>query len=436
MNTQRFRTTTVIRHAPGMMRRAFTLIEMLVVIIVLLVLVGAVVPVALRLTQGDRVRDAADTVQIALATARDRAMAEGSPVGIRLIPDDADPSLVSALAFIRKGEPITGDSTYGRSSALVMHGPGETYNFQTNNWVFTRDAMTRCEEWPEPLTDLDSAIFGTVVLIGGDIQKLTSRLVRTRLAGRDVIVGAIRLEHAGPLRPFWTTDAEINRVPDNPKLFLFQPLAMPVPWATTAIDPRTDPIYNQTAFDLLTYGRFGDDYKIFVGNERIEDSDPIRLPTGTVIDLGHLDQDDPVDWIDQDGDRSVDPPSIRLSRVPRDEAQNWDILISPSGQVTGSAASEPHIVLWVRETLAAVNTVDVSTSGPPRYRKLINATGTGRHVLVTMFSRTGFVHTTDANFLTSRDPIALPMLVNIGGATYYNPANYYDNIPQGAGTGL
>jgi prepilin-type N-terminal cleavage/methylation domain-containing protein len=419
-------------------RRAFTLVELLVVIILLLVLVGVTIPLALRVTQGDRVRSAADTVQIALATARDRASARGLPIGIRLVPDDQDRSLVRSVVYIRQGQPISGDPVGGRASALVMHGPAQL--FDSSGAL----VATGSKEWPAPLTsaaDLEQAVFGAVVLIGVDPARLL-RLPSFVRNNQQYYYGAIRLENAGPIRPFVATPASIGYRVDtgggvfveNPVLYLTEPLAMPVPWGTT-INPTTDPtlgpvdlVYTRTWFDAATYARLGDNFIIHVGNERTED-DPIQLPAGTLIDLGYLDPNPNV---------PPDPPELRLSRIRPDLAGNWDILVSPSGQVVGSSAADPQVILWVREQLGGIETVNVKAAGgssvtPTGFQKLVRTNGTGRHVLVTIFSRTGFVQTSDPLFEDLRNSTN-PAVTTPDG--YYDQQSYYNTVPKGAGTGL
>lgn len=72
-----------------MNRRAFTLVELLVVITIVLIVSAAVLPTALPALQHRQVSEAARALQAALVGCRDRAMQAGQPRGIRLLPDPA-----------------------------------------------------------------------------------------------------------------------------------------------------------------------------------------------------------------------------------------------------------------------------------------------------------------------------------------------------------
>jgi prepilin-type N-terminal cleavage/methylation domain-containing protein len=80
-------------------RRGFTLIELLVVILIILIVSAVALPVVLPALSHRQVSEAARLLQGALVGARDSALKNGTPSGIRLMPDAAFP-----LAFLANGQ--------------------------------------------------------------------------------------------------------------------------------------------------------------------------------------------------------------------------------------------------------------------------------------------------------------------------------------------
>lgn len=72
-----------------MNRRGFTLVELLVVILIVMIVSAAVIPTALSAINHRQVSEAARMLQAALVGARDRAMQANQPRGVRLLPDPA-----------------------------------------------------------------------------------------------------------------------------------------------------------------------------------------------------------------------------------------------------------------------------------------------------------------------------------------------------------
>lgn len=97
-------------HTPGRQRRAFTLVEMLVVVAIVLTLTTLVVVVFQTNRGSDRMRSAARIAQSTVMAARDRAQLSKKRRGVRLLRDASDPSLVVGLAYIQPLEP---NPTYG-----------------------------------------------------------------------------------------------------------------------------------------------------------------------------------------------------------------------------------------------------------------------------------------------------------------------------------
>jgi prepilin-type N-terminal cleavage/methylation domain-containing protein len=71
--------------------RGFTLVEILVVIVIILMISAVVLPLVQSALSGRQVSEAARILQAALVGARDQAIHNGRPSGIRLLPDPAYP---------------------------------------------------------------------------------------------------------------------------------------------------------------------------------------------------------------------------------------------------------------------------------------------------------------------------------------------------------
>ena len=67
---------------PNPSSRGFTLIEMLIVITIMLILVGAAATAMRPATEGRRIREAARAINVYLSSARNRAMETGRPCGV------------------------------------------------------------------------------------------------------------------------------------------------------------------------------------------------------------------------------------------------------------------------------------------------------------------------------------------------------------------
>ena len=95
------------------MSGGLTLVELLVVVTILVMLVGVVLPLASPALKGREIREAARQVNAVFAAARTRAIAEGRPVGVALLPNPNNPNQCFQLAFAKVPLPFSGlDSTW------------------------------------------------------------------------------------------------------------------------------------------------------------------------------------------------------------------------------------------------------------------------------------------------------------------------------------
>lgn len=321
-------------------RGGFTLVELLVAISIVVVLAAVTVPLAMRFGEGRKARDAARTVQAAIAGARDRAMGAGFPVGVRFLQESTDKSIVRSMTYIRLPLP----ANLGKARSLRTGGV---------------------------VTDLSK-----IELISGPNVAQLKMLRQVTRSGVKYFVGAIRFEQATRYYTFSASEADLDAVP--PILTLDEPLVAPLPEAYGAAAPP--PVLPSTDFA-------GADYKIPLGSLPLEDANPIRLPDGVVIDLG---------TIDGDANNVVDSPNVRLSRVPVDSQSGYfDILFAPNGQVINNAAVEQYLALWIREETAGVEETLVSAG---MRQKRIPVPVRGTHLLMTVFPKTGLVKSVDPFF--------------------------------------
>src|SRR5512147_2006730 len=78
-------------HRAHSRRAGFTLIELLVVMLIILLVSVVVLPTVIPAIAHRQVSEAARILQAALAGARDTALNNNAPAGIRLLPDPAFP---------------------------------------------------------------------------------------------------------------------------------------------------------------------------------------------------------------------------------------------------------------------------------------------------------------------------------------------------------
>jgi len=430
-------------------RRGFTLVELLIVVTIMLLLAAAATPVALTLLNGRSLREASSSVQAVLAGARDRASAAREVRGVRLITDNNDQTLVRELRFVRPSTPLmTGSAIvvdavwqapWGTFSPSIPASPASGPVLASSSWT-TNSA-------PPPLPQ-----FTMVVLLGCTdgykLQSLPYLQPNPNNRSTRYYFGTIRMATSGQVLGFTTTDALIINGGGFPLLRLDVPMTRPYPYDfqhpgqlpySSAFPPGV------TADDLA---KVGDNYSIPIGNVELEGETPIMLPTGVVIDLGYIPPGNPGNPPAVPAVAGVpDPSDRRLSRL-QPEYTNWDIMFGPTGAVVGSAATDAHIFLWLREERALVQDLPVAAAvAPSGMLRMIPTNNSGNHSVVAIVSRTGLIRSVEPNFGALQGGAANATMDADGTTTgpsfaYWNRFKLYDlffselNAPDGGETGL
>jgi prepilin-type N-terminal cleavage/methylation domain-containing protein len=100
-------------------RRAFTLVEMLVVVALLVLVTALAVSIAAPNNEGRRLREAARQVNSFLTGARARAIETGRPFGVLVEPFAGEPQMSLRLSYVEVSPPYCGDLITSRATMTV-----------------------------------------------------------------------------------------------------------------------------------------------------------------------------------------------------------------------------------------------------------------------------------------------------------------------------
>lgn len=328
----------------------FTLVELLIVIVIMLLITAAAIGTAIPALRDRRVREASRTLQAVLIGARDRALASGQVRGVRLIRSVADPWEVDTLMYVGAPDP------YG--VGLVDVNPN------------TREVRPVGGGGIDPHWEhIDPGADQTPGTVDDVIRVVDGQAF-------------IRFNFTGP---FYRV-LQVNRGA-SPATLLLDP-SEPVPPELLAVP-----------------------YQIFNPPQPLAET-PTRLPADTVIDVrtevpvSHPLSGNP--QVDVPRSRNIPnqlpPPAYITNNIPPIRWPAMDILFGPNGAVVGPAAAVPYIHFWVGERGDKGNAgpdgvYGVSGSGVPD-----DVGPRGAFRLVTLNTRTGDVIVNELAAFTGSRP--------------------------------
>ncbi len=194
------------------MRRAFTLIELLVVIVIILIVSALALPVVIPATRHRQVSEAARILQGAIAGARDQALHDNAPSGIRLLPDSAFPLKYLPNGQLDMSQPLA-------ASRIIPLSPAPEYNEGTLvKWEGFLPATVAVLPYPGPGTPANPnptygqtsalMVYESIVDSSGQIQNPTSWFWNIRVGDK------LQINKAGPwytvIGPMVVTPAQGN----------------------------------------------------------------------------------------------------------------------------------------------------------------------------------------------------------------------------------
>ncbi|MCA9052025.1 MAG: prepilin-type N-terminal cleavage/methylation domain-containing protein, partial [Planctomycetaceae bacterium] len=304
------------RHRPAAERFGFTMVEMLVVITILLLLMSITIYSVNYARDSERVSGAAGKVQSFLSGARDRAIYNRKPIGVRFFLDsDDDPGAgtgqrrtVSAMYYIDPGQ-------LWSDGAVRLHRWDPDFNGRTNFPSSGNNPDINGDGVPDNP--------GLIWMVAGLKENKWWELKR-----RGLLVDGIRIRiPAGPTGTWYTVDTRFIDITAPPPLTQY--LVLQIPYA----DPGDTDVRRSDAFELGG----PENYELELPAS-ILPNEPALMPDGVVIDL--------------DGSRL--PLAWRPSALNgANFSQFMDIVFSPRGNVIGAPASAGVIHLYVCDQIDA-----------------------------------------------------------------------------------
>jgi prepilin-type N-terminal cleavage/methylation domain-containing protein len=304
-------------------RHGFTLVELLVVMSIMITLLAITATVIKINTDADRVRGASRSIQSYLLGARDRAIYAKQPRGVRLILNASNPRTVSSMVLIQPTDPWNGQ---------VQLWPFDT----TQPWNSVTNPMTRVRL-------RDTKTVPNWLLLNQRNLLTTASHARIKIPANN--------------RGVWYVIDTVDVAGANQDLIL-----------TTAYrNPNPNGVNDEPA-------------QIELPPSVVPNEEPIQLPRNVVIDLDACSTN-----------RSTQPgnklPNVwkNFSTSPFSYKKQLDLMFSPRGSVTGTAAASGIIHFYITEMTAADLQLDAAYVG--------TSTPIPDKNVVTVFGRTGNVIT-------------------------------------------
>ncbi len=317
----------------------FTLVEMLVVIVIMLVLMSVTVTVINISLDGERVRSGSRQMQSLLMGARDRAIHQQLPRGVRF---EIDPSSPQSRPLVRSMIYIGASQNWSQGSVSVHRNPNNNGLPDLIRGEFTEWFVLRYgEDLPGPQGQTPN----------GTLDSGEDRNGNTLLDLGPLVDGA-RIK----LGSRWYTITTTSLLSVNDQWLRISP---------PLVDPQpTDEPYPAIPTRPIA-ARFADgDYEMTLQPRVLANSQPLQLPAGVVLDLSYCRL----------------PNALWLQQGYRYR----DILFSPRGSVIGSTAAAGVIHLLLNDQ------VDCIAGRAPWV-----AGNEGDKRVVSLFTRTGNVSTSE-----------------------------------------
>lgn len=316
-------------------RSGFTLVELMVVITIIAILAGLGIAFYPNFASQAREAKAAGDFQMWCNTAKQYAVRENTPYGIRLWSKELATS--SKFLLVTQGQYIKQPDDF--SSGFLA-------NYTEADPPFT----------PDPVPPIPA---NTVLLLGSDVTGGFSDPSLWAIQPNDYLeIFGAGLVHRVKRVGYATPHSQFKKIPVNPSFFIetYTPIANggspfnfpPIPPSNL---PRVPGVPN---------------YRI-IRQPRIVGDDTLELPEDMVIDLN-------TNLVKPYGRAVPFVPTIPPP-LPADGTGHVDILFSPTGRVVTSGLSRPTMDFWIRRLVA----------GSP------NDEFAGEPTLISIWSQTGFV---------------------------------------------
>lgn len=350
-------------------RRAFTLIELVIVIGILLLLAVITVSTINLSVNGDRVRAGARQVQSYLAGARDRAIYAKAPRGVRFLLDPTNNRTVSSLVFIQQTPSYTSGVVQLERLDLNNDNDADDYPGVQNPQAFILRGFDNntSNTFMEPTNWVD--LYQQGLLASGARVRIPAG------SGLWYTVTTELLAYANSSYP--------------PRLHLTTAYTGP----TSAATGNQVPVSGYVTYELE------------LPPSVLPNADPVQLPKGVVV---HLDRCTSFQNLEVPANRGDRLPSFWM-RSPSvvqgltgasdpsgfDYTSQLDIMFSPRGVVTGFAAHRGIVHLYVGEQKDADHDRLVSwasgVASAPEYDAASDGYQRGDKFSVSIFTRTGAI---------------------------------------------
>jgi prepilin-type N-terminal cleavage/methylation domain-containing protein len=299
-------------------RRAFTLIEMLVVIAIILVLAALAAAFMPRVQDSTKLTSGIDQLEQWLLTAKMRAKRDGLATGIRLIADANNPGMYSQAQYVQQPDPLSGGwLSITQTPGSVVYSSGTPPVYLNGGICLPTPNLTATPPIPAghvQFANVDFTLGGTGLLVlPGDYLEI-----------RDSGVYLI-----GP-----TVQAPYNPANTLQLGSLVATTYFSTPWPSSASPQVWQSTYEQS----LSLTAPTTNYRILRQPRPILGENPLQLPGNLAVDLNVV----------------PSPPStsttpFTYSHVAAGPTGQIDILFSPSGAVVGANAGLGKVFLYVHD---------------------------------------------------------------------------------------